>query len=186
MNHYLEIIINFATALNPLDYVSIFFLLSLVLWGFSSGLIKAVGAVLSVFVAAIATRYAYEPTAHYLTKYWSGFSEGYGLLLIFFLTFLVIGKVFNFFVFLVDKIFDFLAFIPFLRSLNRLLGAFFGLLLGVLLLAVIFYVVNRFRWWTVIDDLLISSFLFSYLDTSMIFIGKLFPAPFQLLPVLVK
>lgn len=159
----LDTIIPYFTSLSLFDAGLLIFLLTLFGWGFASGIIRAVGAVVSVFVAGFLAGRLYIPLGEYLAQYWIGFANGSGVLIVFVISFLLIGKLFNFFVYIIDQVFDVLSFVPFLMTFKRILGGIFGLLLGVLLVSFILYLSGRYVPWDWLQTMVESSRIVPYL-----------------------
>jgi uncharacterized membrane protein required for colicin V production len=172
---FLAEILPYFSALSIFDAGLLLIFIALFGWGFANGIIRAVGAVVSVFVAGLLAGRLYVLIGEWLSQFWEGFASGIGIMVVFVVTFLLIGKLFNFFVAIIDRVFDFLAFIPFLTTFKRLLGGFFGLLLGVLIIGFILYLSGRYIQWLWLMDAVQNSVVVPYLSKFNFLINIFFP-----------
>ncbi len=126
-----------------IDAILLILLIGFVAWGFANGFIRALGGIIGIIVAgALASRY-YLILASFITPYVGG-NVSVAALISFSVLFLLIGRLFGLVVWLFQKAFDIIAFIPFLKSINRVIGALFGLILGILLTGTILYVASKY------------------------------------------
>lgn len=174
-----DTILPYFTSLSLFDAGLLIILIALFGWGFVNGIIRAVGAVVSVFIAGFLAGRIYVPLSEWLGQFWIGFTSGIGIMIVFFGSFLIIGKAFNFFVYIIDRIFDFLAFIPFLTTFKRLLGGVFGIFLGVLLISVALYLSGRYIQWTWLMEQVQQSVVAPYLSKLNGLIDIFFPDAVQ-------
>lgn len=172
---FIETITPYFSSLSLFDAGLLIIFIALFGWGFANGIIRAVGVVISVFVAGFLAGRLYVPIGEWLSQFWDGFASGVGIMVVFVVTFLLIGKLFNFFVYIIDRVFDFLAFIPFLTTFKRLLGGVFGLLLGVLLIGFILYLSGRYVQWQWLIDSVQSSVVVPYISQFNFVIDIFFP-----------
>lgn len=173
---FLDTIIPYFTSLSLFDAGLIIVFIALFGWGFANGIIRAVGVVVSVFVAGFLAGRVYVSVGEWLSQFWTGFASGVGILIVFVITFLLIGKIFNFFVAIIDRVFDFLAFIPFLTTFKRLLGGIFGLLLGIIIIGFILYLSGRYIQWGWLMNAVETSVIVPYLSKFNFLIDIFFPA----------
>lgn len=118
--------------LNP-DVFLFILLFGFTLFGWWFGAVHAVGSVIGTLAGAyVAANYNNQITAWLLEQV--AFPEGTAHVLTFFLTFFVVNRAVGFVFWLIDRSIDFARFIPFLRSINRIIGAVFGFIEGTLVL----------------------------------------------------
>ena len=141
-----------------LDIVILIILLVFAGWGLMNGLIKAVGGIVGIVIAgAVASRY-YLLISAYIAPFFGSYSA-LAPILAFSVLFLLIGRIFGFLVYLFEKAFDILAFIPFLKTINRLAGALFGLVLAMFIIGPILYVAGKYSPWVGFNNAVAASTL---------------------------
>ncbi len=121
---------HFLTDPDLMLYVALF---GFALFGFWMGAIHAVGSLVGVIAGAYAaTHYNAQVTEWVLGQ--MNFPEGMAHIIVFFLTFFIINRIVGLVFWIIDKSLDFARFIPFLKSINRLIGATFGFIEGIMVL----------------------------------------------------
>jgi len=125
------------------DVVLLIILAGFVFYGLFFGLIRAVGSILGLIIGVWLASIFYLQAFGFIQKFFIG-KEDLGRIITFVILFIIINRVVGFIFILLDKTFDFISIIPFLKSINRLAGAIFGLLTGSLLLGFIFYTVQDY------------------------------------------
>lgn len=142
--------------LPTLDTVLIIILIGFAAWGFANGFIRAVGGIIGIIIGAfIAARY-YVVLSTIIQPFFGPYG-GLAAIVAFAAIFLLVGRLFGIVVLLFEKAFDILAIIPFLKSINRLAGALFGFLLGVLLVGTLLFVAGKYSQWTSFNDAVAGS-----------------------------
>lgn len=107
------------------------------------GLIHTVGSLAGTVAGAyLASRY-YEPMASWLIKT-TGWGENTTKVIMFILAFIIINRLVGFAFFLLDKVLSLITRLPFINSLNRLLGFLLGLVEGVFTIGLVVYFIERF------------------------------------------
>jgi len=110
------------------------------LWfGFVHTLGSLIGTLLGVYLAS---RY-FDTLAGWLSSFlpW----EGNGIkVAVFVLAFLVINRLVGFAFWFLEKFIGFITRLPFIRSINRLLGLLFGAAEGIITVGVVVYIIERF------------------------------------------
>jgi len=144
--------------------IIIFLILAFVTFkGLKKGLIRSLGRLFGlVFGAYFASRFY----LHFFEwgSYWVKDHEALGKILAFVILFVVATQLTNFLFYLIEKIFNFLAFIPGSKYINNLLGGALGLLEGSLFLGLIAFVASRYAEIdTSFGVTLTNSFLVPYL-----------------------
>lgn len=139
------------SSLPALDTILLIALIGFAAWGFINGLIKAVGGIIGIIIgAALASRY-YLQFAQFIGFIFGPYTN-LAAIVSFAFIFLLVGRLFGIIVHLFEQAFDVLAFVPFLKSINRLAGSIFGFLLGVLILGTLLFVTGKYSEWTALND----------------------------------
>ncbi len=113
------------------------------LFGLWFGLVHTLGSLIgTVFGVYLASRY-YGPVAEWLIRT-TGWEENISRVVIFVIAFIVINRLVGLAFWIVDKILSIFTRLPFVSSLNRLLGLIFGLFEGALVVGMVFYFIARF------------------------------------------
>lgn len=156
-----------------IDLAIIIALLLFVAWGFAKGFISALGILLGLVFGTWAAGRFYEPASLIWSEYVSDmFSKLAAFLLIFILVNCAVAVLF----YLIKKIFKVVSVVPFVKSINRLVGGILGLVEGVLFVGLIVYVIGKFSFSPSIDQMLIESRLAPTLvNMSDFIITKLLP-----------
>ncbi len=119
------------------DIVLLLILAGFTFYGLFFGLIRTIGSLLSVVIAVWLTTKYYLAVFLWLKDLSFGY-EHLGKAIVFILLFILINRSVNLFFVILDKSFDFISFFPFLKTINRLAGAFLGFLTGALVLGFLF------------------------------------------------
>ncbi len=111
--------------------------------GLFKGLIRLLGHIVSLIVGA------YIASHYYLLVFEWGqdLAKGHdniGKVVAFIILFIVVTRLVNLLFVVIEKIFKFIAFIPFTKYINNLLGAVLGFIEGSLFLGLILYVISRY------------------------------------------
>ncbi|MFA6393989.1 MAG: CvpA family protein [Patescibacteria group bacterium] len=124
------------------DIILILIIAGFAFYGLFNGLIKTVGAIVALVLGVWIASFFYLPIYSLAEKLFFGF-ESLGRAVIFMVLFIITNRLINFFFILVEGSYNSLFFIPFLKSINRLLGAIFGLVLGGLIIGLALYGLNQ-------------------------------------------
>ncbi len=148
--------------------------------GFAAGFIKSILSIIGLLASIyIASRY-YEPMAHWLVQV-AGWGQNVSKVLMFVVAFILLNALVNVAFWILEKVFNIILFLPFMTTLNRLLGLLFGALEGALALGIIFYFVERFPLSTRIMDVVATSHILSSLDGLTVLLLPLLPMALRLL-----
>ncbi len=126
-----------------LDVVLILFLAGFVYYGFSSGLIRAVGSLAGVVLGAWLAGTYYLTLFEWISGIWP-WTPNIGKIVCFILAFTVISHAVSWAFTLFEQTFKLATIIPFLSTANRILGALFGFIEGALALGLILYIAGRY------------------------------------------
>lgn len=125
------------------DLVLLLAVFLFIAFGFALGLVQALGALVGVVIGTWVAGIFYEPFAAWLDPFLLG-QQNMARVIAFIILFTLINRLVGLIFWLINKIFNLISIIPFTKSLNRILGAAFGLIEGVLALGLILYFVSRY------------------------------------------
>ncbi|MFA6215413.1 MAG: CvpA family protein [Patescibacteria group bacterium] len=129
--------------LTILDLILILALFLFIAFGFTLGLVQTIGALVGVVLGAWLAGMWYAPFSSWLEPFLLGHPAA-AKIIAFILVFTIINRLVGLIFWIINKVFNLISIIPFTKSLNRILGAIFGLLEGTLVLGLILYFVSRF------------------------------------------
>ena len=124
------------------DVIIIVILAGFAWYGFFYGLIRVIGNLIGLIIGAYIAAHYYLNIYNYLARFIPGSAE-IGKIIVFILVFTIVSHLISWVIALLEKGFDILSIIPFLKSANRILGLVFGLLEGIFFLGVAAYILNR-------------------------------------------
>lgn len=113
------------------------------LFGLWFGLIHTIGSLLGTVVGAYAASRFYEPLALWLEKI-TGWQINTARVIMFIIAFIIINRVVGFLFWIVDKVLSIFTRLPFVSSINRLLGLIAGLFEGLFSVGLVIYFIERF------------------------------------------
>ncbi|MBD3248183.1 hypothetical protein GF382_02745 [Candidatus Falkowbacteria bacterium] len=125
------------------DIILLLLLFGFIYGGFFNGLIRSLGSIVGLILGAWAASYFYLPLFSRIGG-WFGPFESLGKTVCFATVFIIASFIVGFLVRLVDKAYDILSFIPFLKTINKFAGAFLGLVQGILIIGLILYVMAKY------------------------------------------
>lgn len=108
-------------------------------YGLFFGLIKSLGALVSFIIGVLVAAYFYQAAASWTGVFFP--DSGLWRILVFIALFMIANRLTALIFSIVDKAFDILAIIPFLKSINRLAGAIFGAAEGLAVISLIFFII---------------------------------------------
>jgi membrane protein required for colicin V production len=138
------------------DLIIILVLAGFAIYGWKSGLISAVGRIAGIFVGAFIAGQYYTEVASYFAKISFGsemLQNAIAFIVLFGITSQLIGLIF----YSADKVFNVVAIIPGLKSINRIGGAILGILEGALVISVVLYIAYLFPFSALLDGFIIDS-----------------------------
>lgn len=150
-------IMNYVTGyMTVFDFVLFVIIFGFIWFGFWSGVIRVIGSIFGIIVGAWLGGMFYLKLADLISPLFLS-NANLGLVISFLLIFFIVYKLVGFLFFLLDKVFKFISIIPFLKSINRILGAVLGLVEGSLILGLIFYFYSKYPFWNFFNNLITSS-----------------------------
>jgi len=161
------------------DTILLIALSGFVFYGFFFGLIRTIGAFAGLLIGVFVTTRIYQPIAEMASGYFLGFDK-VGRVVIFLVLFSIISKFVSFAFYLLDRAFNILSIIPFLKTINRLAGGILGFVVGGLAIGFVIYLAS--------GNFLIDRLLGDYLAMSKLapFFLKFSNLLLPLLPMVMK
>lgn len=130
--------------------------------GFWFGFIHMVGSFVGIVIAAVVSGKYFEFVADKLSFLFGG-NDNFGRIITFILLFLVVTRLVGFVFWAIDKLFNLVAFLPFLKTANRIGGAVLGLIEGVILTSLTLFLLVRYPLGDTITNALANSVVVEYL-----------------------
>ncbi len=161
------------------DGVIIILLAGFVLFGLWFGFIHALGALIGTIGGAFVAARMFEPIAQWLHGLVGG-SLNLERVMVFLLIFVLVDRLIGLAFWFVEKMFKFLTIIPFLRTIDRLLGGVLGFIEGVLVLGMTLYFASRFPF-APLGDYIASSGVAHWLIGAAGVLVPLIPAAIRIL-----
>jgi len=128
-----------------IDVIIILFLAGFVFYGLFFGLIKMAGYLAGLIIGAWAASHFY--LIFYEWFKWLFFGhENVGKVISFILVLTIVSRLVGMGFYLIEKIFNVLAIIPFLKGINKITGAVFGFIEGTFTFGLIIYVASRYTF----------------------------------------
>ena len=105
-------------------------------------MVQALGSLIGIVAGVyFASRY-YEVLANWLIKA-TGWGENFSKVLVFIIAFILINRFVGLLLWIINKVLSLITRLPFIRSVNHLLGLVLGLMEGVIVLGVVFYFIAK-------------------------------------------
>jgi membrane protein required for colicin V production len=150
------------------DIILIIILAGFVFYGLFFGLIRTLGSLIGVIAGFFLAAKFYLPAFDFIQNLFFGHDD-IGKIVTFIILFTLINRLVCFIFVLVNKTYDIISIIPFLKTINRLAGAVFGFLLGGVVLGFLFFIVsNNFfigNWFIkFLDNSRVAPFLIKFVD----------------------
>jgi len=148
------------------DIILLIILSGFVFYGLFFGLIRTIGSLFGMVGGLWFTLIFYLTVFDWVKNLFFG-HESAGKIITFFILFSIINRLIGFIFALLDRAFDLISIIPFLKTINRLAGAALGFIEGglVLGLALAFISTTPFSYW--FDTSKVAPFLISYTQAVM-------------------
>lgn len=114
-----------------------------VLFGLWFGIVATLGSLVgTVFGVFLASRWYTLPATWLINA--THWNANFSKVLVFIILYLIINRLIGFIFYILDQTFTLITRLPFINSLDHLLGGIFGFLEGVIALGITFYFVSRF------------------------------------------
>jgi uncharacterized membrane protein required for colicin V production len=131
------------------DVILLIILGGFVMFGLWFGLIHTLGAIVGTFAGAFFAGLGYDSLGGWLESIFG--HPNLMRIFAFIFIFILVNRLIGFAFYVLDKIFNFLTIVPFLKTINRLLGGMLGFFEGVLIIGLSLFVIARFPlsdWFT--------------------------------------
>jgi membrane protein required for colicin V production len=132
------------------DVILLIAISGFVFFGLFFGLIHTLGSLVGLVAGTWLAGHYYETVAE-STKFMFGSQLNLSRIIIFIIIFTIANRLIGFLFYLIDKVFKIISIIPFLKTINRLLGAILGLVEGLLAVGLFLYVAAKYPispWFT--------------------------------------
>ncbi|MDP1709607.1 MAG: CvpA family protein [Candidatus Komeilibacteria bacterium] len=141
-----------------IDYALLAILAYFFFWGFSRGLIRAVGSFIGLIAAVVISSRYFEDAAARLAPYvgLEG-SPNVAKVIAFIVLLILVNRAAMLIVSIVARAYNTMAVVPGMKLGNRLLGAALGLIEGAIMIGLIIYVTSRFPFGTFVESFLVDS-----------------------------
>ncbi|MFA6428327.1 MAG: CvpA family protein [Candidatus Buchananbacteria bacterium] len=112
-------------------------------FGYAVGAIQTFGGIVGLALGVFAAGQWYEVVAGWLSPFFMG-ADNWALIVAFVLIFIIIDRVVAIIFALLNKAYDLISFVPFLKTFNRLIGAVLGLVEGALICGLLIFISARY------------------------------------------
>lgn len=120
------------------DFILLFVWAGFLFYGLFFGFIRTLGSLLGVIIGAWLAGLLYLDIFNLVEPWFFGL-DNLGKIIVFLVLFLIIVKLVSLAVSVADRAFDIISIIPFLKTINRLLGGILGFFEGVVVLGLALY-----------------------------------------------
>lgn len=166
------------------DIILIVIIAGFIFYGIFFGLIHALGGLVGVFAGTIVAGWLFNPIGELIAPIFWG-NEMLAKVIAFIILFILVNRLFGLIFWMIDRVVGFLKIIPFLKSINSILGGLFGFLEGAFLLGGILYVASRYPIWDWMNNAMASSDVARYLVSVFNIIAPLLPEAVRVLQSLI-
>lgn len=156
-----------------IDIVLIVIVGAFVLFGFFFGLVHTLGSLIGTIIGIFFASRLVDPTFETF-----GFLFGGGTfarILIFIIIFFLITRLVGLVIWIFEKAFGVFSWIPFAKSIDKLLGGFFGFIEGVMVVGVVLFYAMQVLPDDALRTMLESSFVADFLIATMSVLQVFFP-----------
>jgi len=156
------------------DVILIIALFSIIASCFQSGFIKTLGGLVGLVVGIVVSGQYFEKLA---SIFGTVPPERQNLVNIisFAVIFIAVNGLIGLIVFLLDSTFNFISFLPFLKTINKMGGAVLGFVFGLLILGLVIILIDKFPFASYVHPYLEKSFLVPILARIANLMMPLFP-----------
>jgi membrane protein required for colicin V production len=127
------------------DIILIIALSGFVFYGLFFGLIRTLGTFIGVIVGAFIAGHFYLTVSDWVTPLFFGFNN-LGKVIVFLILFSLANRLVSLIFYLIEKVFNIISIIPFLKTINRLGGLALGFLTGILTIGLVLFVISRYAF----------------------------------------
>ena len=163
------------------DVILLLILFGFMLFGVFFGFVHAIGSLLGVIIGAWVAGHYYEAMSHWLMPF---MNDDWAKIIAFLIILVVINRVVGFIFWIAEVILKKFTSLPFIKSMNRLLGFFVGIVEGVLIIGMIVYVGSRLTESFWLRQILQDSAVAPWFVKSASLLLPLIPEALKMLPSL--
>ncbi len=149
-----------------LDIIILLILAGFIFYGLFFGLIRTVGSLFGMVGGLWLTLIFYLDVFGWIKNLFFG-HELSGKIITFFVLFTLINRLIGFIFILIDRTFDLISIIPFLKTINRLAGAVLGFIEGGLVLGLVLLFISQTIFSVWLNNLKVAPFLINYAKVIM-------------------
>jgi len=131
------------------DVILLLILFGFILFGLWFGIIHTLGAILGAFAGAFFAGLLFEPLGSVLTMIFG--HPNLMRIFAFIFIFIIVNRLIGFVFYILDKMFKFMHKLPFLKTVNSVVGGVLGFFEGVLVIGLSLFMIARFPisdWFT--------------------------------------
>ena len=128
--------------LTVLDFILVIILFFFAFAGFFFGLIRSLGSLIGTILGVIVAANYFQPFADWFVDL--GMPDNWARIVGFFIIFIIVSRLISLVFWILNKIYNVLSVIPFLKTINRITGLMFGFIEGGIVVGVVLVFVVRF------------------------------------------
>lgn len=156
------------------DVILIVLLAGFVFYGLFFGLIQTLGGLFGVLAGTLVAGWLHSPIGEAIAPLFWG-NAMLAKIIAFIVIFILVNRLAGFVFYLLDKAFKILRIIPFLKSINSILGGIVGFIEGAFLLGGILYIAARYPVIDWLNNAMVGSDIARYLTIVFKLIAPLLP-----------
>jgi len=156
------------------DVILIVIMAGFIFYGLFFGLIHTLGGLIGVLAGTIVAGWLFNPIGEAVAPIFWG-NVALSKVIVFVVLFLLVNRLAGFVFYLIDRVFQFLKIIPFLKSFNAILGGILGFIEGAFLLGGILYIAARYPVFEWFNEMMVGSEVARYLVIVFKLIAPLLP-----------
>ncbi|MFA6130752.1 MAG: CvpA family protein [Patescibacteria group bacterium] len=158
-------------SLEVIDIILVVLFALFALAGFHYGFIRTAGSLAGLILGVLGGSYLVS----WLADRFGALQTGWGSILLFIVTILCISSIVSWLVELLDELVDILSIIPFLKTINKILGGIVGFLEGVIALLAIAYLAESYLPEGFLRASIMGSQIISHLSWAIDFVQWILP-----------
>jgi len=156
------------------DVILIVLLAGFIFYGLFFGLIQTLGGLIGVFAGTVVAGWLFNPLGELVAPIFWG-NVTLSKVIVFIVLFILANRIAGFIFYIIDRVFKFLKIIPFLKSINAVLGGILGFIEGAFLLGGILFIAARYPVFEWFNNMMIGSDVARYLTIIFNLISPLLP-----------
>lgn len=133
-----------------MNFILIALLVGFILFGLWFGFVHTLGALAGTLAGAFLAGIMYEPAASFFSSLF-GWDHNLMRVVCFLVLFVLINRLVGLAFYMIERVFRFISIIPFVRTIDHILGMILGLFEGVLVLGLTLVVAEKFPVGALVD-----------------------------------